>query len=383
MRDSHLFLSPDDLHKARARKVAQRSAGFLFSAAGYAFTVIMLVAFREAGVSEFETIHLVALVLFNACGVALFYAAVRTGYDRVVGSWDRHFVYTPMAFAVLMFNLYIALVPEARALVLMAWLVAMVLTAGYGTLWPMLGLNAATMAGYLTVVLLAARLHPEIVVVQEILLAVVFLITSGLMALTLERLRSARQQVRLLTEEMRALAMTDSLTGLYNRRSLDELLEVETARFARFGHQFAIAILDVDDFKVYNDTHGHPAGDSVLAEVARLVRQHTRSTDVAFRYGGEELAVILPETSIDDAVAVMERVRERICLHEFPGKDVMPKGRVTVSVGVARCPDHGRDPQTLIQAADQALYAAKHAGKDTVRVAPRTLAAGATGDTPL
>ncbi|MGA8217549.1 MAG: GGDEF domain-containing protein [Solirubrobacterales bacterium] len=166
-------------------------------------------------------------------------------------------------------------------------------------------------------------------------------------------------------------AVTDPLTGLWNRRHMAETLDREVSRTRRFGHPISLIILDVDDFKQINDREGHLQGDLVLEKVADLVRAGTRSIDVAARYGGDELAVILVETDREGALILGERLAERMRGAEVPRRDGGSMG-VTISLGVATIPDSAADVESLVDAADRALLRAKRAGKNQIRAAPAT-----------
>jgi diguanylate cyclase (GGDEF)-like protein len=158
-------------------------------------------------------------------------------------------------------------------------------------------------------------------------------------------------------------AVTDELTGLSNRRRFEEALESEVERFRRFGQPVGLVLLDIDDFKLVNDTHGHQQGDIVLREVARVLRETSREVDEPARYGGEELAVVLPGTDLEGAVNLAERVRrgiEELAVHT----GVNGALRVTASLGVATLPGAGYDARSLVEAADDALYRAKRLGKN-------------------
>jgi diguanylate cyclase (GGDEF)-like protein len=140
-------------------------------------------------------------------------------------------------------------------------------------------------------------------------------------------------------------------------------------RSHRSGASLALLMVDVDHFKNYNDRHGHPAGDQVLAQVARLISEGRRVNDLIARYGGEEFALLLVDTRKVAATEIAEKLRAAVCAHPFPHGEDQPGRRVTISVGVAACPDDAGDAATLLQAADDALYRAKHAGRNTVCVA--------------
>ena len=170
------------------------------------------------------------------------------------------------------------------------------------------------------------------------------------------------------------LAVTDGLTGLYNHRHFHERLALEVERSQRSGLPLSLLMLDVDHFKQFNDTFGHPAGDEVLRQLARVLADTRRANDVVARYGGEEFAVILVDTAKFTAAKVAERVRERVYGHDF--SDAAPRvGRLGVSIGVATFPDDGGDAEGLVRAADTALYAAKRAGRNRVVLASESLVA--------
>ncbi len=167
-------------------------------------------------------------------------------------------------------------------------------------------------------------------------------------------------------ELLARLATTDPLTGLYNRRHFDEELARELTRGMRGRHPVSLLMADVDHFKSYNDRYSHLAGDQALREIAAIIKQETRRGDTACRYGGEELAVILPETDELGALMFARRVTEAVERHRFPGADGERDVRLTVSIGTATAPADARDRQGLVQAADRALYRAKALGRNRV-----------------
>jgi diguanylate cyclase (GGDEF)-like protein len=168
-----------------------------------------------------------------------------------------------------------------------------------------------------------------------------------------------------LHETVQRQAVTDELTGLFNHRRFQEVMAVEVERARRYGHEMGLIMLDIDDFKQVNDTYGHLQGDLVLREVARVLRLSSREIDEPARYGGEEMAVALPQTDLEGAFQFAERVRKAVEALEFP----VPSGagvlKVTASFGVASlaAADHA-DKDALVAAADGALYQAKRSGKN-------------------
>lgn len=168
--------------------------------------------------------------------------------------------------------------------------------------------------------------------------------------------------------EFQQLSVTDALTGLLNRRYIEERLIEEVKRSNRHGYPMSFILLDVDNFKSYNDTYGHPAGDEALKIVGAILRDTLRGADVAARFGGEEFSILLPQTTIDEAVAIAERIRANVEAAQFPCR------KVTVSLGVATCTSELCTTSGIVKAADKALYAAKHAGRNSVRVAEEVMA---------
>jgi len=182
-----------------------------------------------------------------------------------------------------------------------------------------------------------------------------------------KKLKRQNEELERANSTLKDLSIRDGLTDLYNHRYFQENLAQEIPRSERHGKKFSLVFLDVDFFKQYNDTHGHPAGDTVLIALAKLLKGALRKSDILARYGGEEFVLILPETSRENAFAVAENIRKKIADHPFPGRETQPHGMITVSMGIAVFPEDGRDGSALLQHADSALYRAKEGGRNTVR----------------
>jgi diguanylate cyclase (GGDEF)-like protein len=172
----------------------------------------------------------------------------------------------------------------------------------------------------------------------------------------------------LMQDELFDMARRDRLTGLHNLRYFEEKYAEEFDRASRYGYPFSLIVLDIDDFKVYNDTFGHPMGNLLLKRLTVAVRSALREVDIPVRYGGEEFVCILPLTDIRVAEEVAERIRQRVldANPDIPHAETQPGGCVSVSLGVASFPVDSRERDELFEMADQRMYSAKRAGKNRV-----------------
>lgn len=166
--------------------------------------------------------------------------------------------------------------------------------------------------------------------------------------------------------QFQLLSITDALTGLLNRRYLEERLSEELERSKRHRFPVSFLMIDIDNFKEYNDRNGHQAGDNALETTAQCLKSALRSADVAARYGGEEFSVLLPQTSLSEAHVIAERIRRRVERTAFPNRESQPGGAVTVSIGISAFGPKVDTHETIIGAADQALYLAKSRGKNRI-----------------
>lgn len=235
----------------------------------------------------------------------------------------------------------------------------------------------ATWTALLATVVVAAAGLAVIMAIEEsarsrglaiVATAIMFAYVLGLSTVSLLRTSTIGSLERYAAVLLRQ-SRTDPLTGLANRRAIFDVLGIELQRSARFNHSLSIGLIDLDDFKTINDTWGHPVGDLVLQQVARRLENELRQIDIVGRYGGEEFLMLLPETGIEGAWIAADRVLRSI--REMPTQTGHGPKSITVSIGLASFPEHGRTESDLLAAADAALYAAKHAGKDRVAVADR------------
>jgi diguanylate cyclase (GGDEF)-like protein len=217
----------------------------------------------------------------------------------------------------------------------------------------------------------------------EIVLALLVLLLGMIAVRRLALLRqSLEQQVAERTRELREktveldrLVQEDVLTGLKNRRHLDQRLGPELQRAIRYGRALSVAIGDLDHFKRINDEYSHAAGDEALRQVAQILRRSARESDIVARYGGEEFVLCLPETDGAQALALCERLRQEIASHDW--STISPGLRVTISFGIAVLAPRIIDPDRLMAEADHCLYAAKRAGRNRVIAAAEAGAAPA------
>jgi two-component system, cell cycle response regulator len=195
---------------------------------------------------------------------------------------------------------------------------------------------------------------------------------NELLARTATQVRRKRLQDRLEENYRRSLdlALTDKLTGLYNRRYLDAHLDELIERVHQDGINLAVLLFDIDHFKRVNDTYGHPAGDDVLRELAARTLNSVRSVDLVARLGGEEFVVVMPETDLAIAAAVAERLRAAVAREPFTVREGGPRLSVTISIGVAVAAAEAGDRDSMLKRADDALYAAKTRGRNCVVVPP-------------
>jgi len=168
-----------------------------------------------------------------------------------------------------------------------------------------------------------------------------------------------------LYEKTVLLAHMDSLTGLWNHGYFQFLLQAEAEKARAEKAPLSLIMLDIDHFKIYNDTLGHQAGDKILAELAALLKDQSRKMDFVCRYGGEEFALILPEADKKESFLIAERLRMDIAKHSFSQEDIFPTKKLTVSIGISSFPEDGSIPAELILASDKALYQAKSKGRNT------------------
>ena len=335
--------------------------------------LVVMSAVAAAGLASTAEVR-----VWTACsvlGLIAVYAAIRSGWSRRFK--DPALTLAQILYAITCCAAAFVIAGPARGVTLP--ILAIILMFG------IFGLTTRQMLGVLVYSLVAFGVasgvvaardepdYPTVVAAAYVGMVVVVLLSSTFLTTrvqsTREHLRRQKAELARALEQIRQLATHDDLTGLLNRRAMLDRMQLEQRRSLRSGSPLLIAQLDIDHFKVVNDTHGHAAGDLVLQSFADTVRRNVRDTDVLARWGGEEFVLLLCDTPAADAVALMERLRQAVQAMQVP----VPQGgqpiTVTVSIGLAR---HApADPLAgTLERADRALYAAKAGGRNRVVPAP-------------
>ncbi len=353
-----------DLYQASDQERRQaRKRGILLATAGYLLALGVLLFLRFVGIARFSMTQWLEALGWTVATQAVLWSVPHFGWD-VLLKWDRHYIYVPMVVAAFLLNGYIYMAPESRFILMMAWFAALLYTAGYAGFLPVLTLSLLFAACY--VVVIFGLTDPAHIGSVEFELIVVgaFLIITAYAAVVFESLRRDRRAMKQLQRQLLEISITDPMTGLYNYREFYRRLREEIHRAERYGRSFTLLIVDIDRLKAVNDLYGHLKGDELIQQVARLIKENVRPSDVAYRYGGDEFFVLLPETLPEGARTVADRLSRVIAAAPFPVQSdqvIHP----TVSIGLAAYPEHGRTTEEIIAAADRALYAAKQARSST------------------
>lgn len=348
-----------------ARKAEVKARNVALGTIGLLVALGLILGMRLAGFSSIGFGQWGLAVAITLAVQALLWCIARFGWDRHLPG-DPHYVFTPMLGTILLLGLFMYLAPDLRVLLLLGWFVALLFLAG--------------LAGFVEVVVVSLQMAAVFVVVTELLrrqghpmnlgfdaaVAGMMLVLSIFAGVVFERLRRDRNEAIELRRKLAALALTDALTELPNRRHFEQRLAVELARVDRYGGHCTIAMLDVDGFKAYNDALGHPAGDDALRQLAELMQEALRRHDLVARYGGEEFAAIMLAASPEQAFQAVDRLRQAVEEHDFADGAADDVPAITISGGLATYPDDADTMETLLRQADKALYAAKRAGKNRV-----------------
>lgn len=351
-----------------SQKAEIKARGVVLATGGLATALLLMLGMRalELTVLSYQDWLWAATGTALIQGILLFIAW--RGLDRYIPG-DHHFLFAPFVGALLLLALYTYLAPELRFIILLGWFVALLFMAGLGGFRSVVALSALMCGAYFLVSVAVERQGYPLSLTFEGAVATSVFILSVYAGVVFERLRAERLEMRELRKRLSAMALTDPLTQLPNRRHFEEVLNAELDRVRRYGGRCSVAMVDVDFFKHYNDSVGHLAGDTVLRELADVMRRELRLHDMVARYGGEEFALIMINAGKRHALPVLERLRLDVQEYPFRHRDIQPTGRVTVSAGLAAFPEDGTTYEELMKQADDALYDAKRSGRNQVRLA--------------
>ena len=363
------------------RKQEIKARGVALATGGLATALLLMLGMRVLGLSRvgYEQWLWAAVGTAIVQGVLMFVPL--QGLDRRIPG-DPHYLYTPLLGAMALLVLYMYLAPEMRFIILLGWFVALLFMVGLGGFRAVVTLSAFMTAGYLGVDWLLYRQGYPLSMTFEAGVAGSVLVISVYAGVVFERLRAERQEMRDLRLRLADMALTDPLTQLPNRRHFEQVLRAELDRVNRYGGKCSVAIADVDFFKHYNDKLGHLAGDRALRELADVMRRELRLHDMVARFGGEEFSMIMINAGKDESLPILERIRAEVEEHPFRQRDIQPTGRLTISAGLAAFPEDGTTYEEILGQADDALYEAKHGGRNQVYVAGEMPDDTGTGDGP-
>lgn len=330
--------------------------------------LVLILGMGLAGYAELNLGAWSAAAVATAASFGGLALVARLGWHRRIPG-DPQFIYIPMLCTLLLLGLYMYAAPQVRLVPIIGWFVAILFLAGTAGLRQVVVLGLGMGIVHMGVAWLLWAEGHEVSLGLEAGIGAIVVLMSFYAGLVLERLRKERIETTELRHRLNELAMTDALTELANRRHFEQVLRAELDRVRRHGGTCSVAMLDVDFFKHYNDAVGHMAGDRLLRELAAVMRREVRLHDMVARYGGEEFSVILVHAGKEEAYRIIDRLRKVVEEYPFRQRDIQPTGRITVSGGIATCPEDAITYNDLMGKADEALYGAKRSGRNQVRVA--------------
>jgi predicted signal transduction protein with EAL and GGDEF domain len=268
-------VDPEEKRRLKERGVALATVGLLLMAVGG-----LALRFLDFTATSYRTFAFSAAVTLVVQSVV--WLVLHRGWDQRF-TWDRHYLYLPMLAAAALFSFYLYLVPEARDFVLMIWFVALLFMVGLAGFVDVAVFSIAMSIGYTVALALRIRQGRHVSLGLEATVGVIFLLICLYAGVVFERIRADRREMQAMRRALAEMALTDSLTGLPNRREFEQALRSELARLRRHGGRCCVAMIDVDHFKSYNDALGHPSGDEALRELAGVIRRHLREGDLGAR----------------------------------------------------------------------------------------------------
>lgn len=370
MRSAPTPLDPDSaLTPARRARVGMLR--LKYAALSYGFGALVLLLSAAMGLLPWWTV--LVQVVYHWTGLAVFALWLRSG--RAARLAEPTLAFPQLWFAVSAIVLCYALTPQARGAALQILCLALVFNMRRvspaqisAAAWGALGLMTLLSVASWQFRWVAFNLTHDVL---NLLMAAIQLPALSFVARRVREMRQRqleqRQTLESTLDRLQTLLQHDSLTGLFNRRHMNELLDMELKRLARSGRPFCVAIIDIDLFKQINDRFGHQVGDDVLRQFAVLARRHLHPAHAMARWGGEEFLLLMPEQGLDASASEVDALRQTLA--DYPWNEIAPGLSVTFSAGLA---EYGSQPESLhrlLERADRQLYAAKAGGRNRVHVA--------------
>jgi diguanylate cyclase (GGDEF)-like protein len=354
--------------RAEGMRVRRRRAGVIEGALAIHFVLFAYLALSGLGIIEISLMAWMVAALGTLVAAGALWIAAGRGWGRR-NPWDPHFITAPVAVYGLGVQGLVVVAPELRFVPLIVWPVILFYGVGLMGARSVAATGAFVAAGYVFACSAANSLGADLNMALEVITGIALFSVSALAGLVVfRRMRKERLEKQDLRRKLSQLATTDPLTALPNRRRFAEIMDGALGRARALDRPCCLVMVDVDHFKALNDTLGHVAGDEVLRELGSVMRRHLRVRDVLARYGGEEFAIVMVDTGTQEALRIAERLRQLVSSYPFPGEHALPRGELTISLGIAPLTEDMLSRLDLVRAADQALYAAKDAGRNRCQV---------------
>lgn len=362
-----LFIGAENPSVLAARHVRAKKHALVSACSGFLLVLLIGMPFIHFNVISLTWLEWSWVLTANVSMWSGFWLMVHLGLDRYV-SFDPHFLLVPAAGASLLICLLIYYAPHIRVLVLAGWFTVLLFGSGLLGFIEAMALSTFMASSHLCTIYLLVRKGELSSMNYELWLIIPLIVFWTFCATVLERDKRQRNENRKLRKQLREMAFADSLTGLLNRRAFNTVLAQETSFSERTGNACVLVMIDIDYFKQVNDQLGHQMGDSVLVEVAHIIRSCSRKEDIAARLGGDEFVLLYRQQDQHTTYKHVERIRKNVEAN-LQGFNHHPDFKLTLSMGVAAW-QPGMTLEEVMQKADAALYEAKRLGRNQVYCQP-------------